>query len=876
MIRLVALLIGLSFLCTAIPARAQPAAPASPAAPAALTAAQAQAAIDVLNDPKQRAALAAALAAIAEAPATHPAQPGAAAPPTAPAPQQPAGSPQPAAAASPPAAAPPPAKLAIPLAPNSLGAQILLSASDFLRHSSQRVVHTVRAAAGLPQFWHWFVLVTTDPWARSFVLDALWRLAVALILAASLQFALRRAVRRPMAALESWAPATDSAADTGDGTATDAAAAPAGDARGDADDAPEAPPPVAVAQVGPAGEADPVARPGTERDPSDETDDETSVETSVETSEARAEAGDTESPPRARRRGPSASIMLHRLPLVLARLMLDLVPIIGFGVVGHLVAGSGLGGTQSSRLILLAVIDAYLACAVVMAVARMMFSPGKSRLRLFQIPDSLAAWVMRWCRRIAVVTVFGYAGAEVGSLLGLSGDARSALLKVISLVAHVFVAIMVLEKRRAVARLIRGQPDAGGTMARTRRALAAVWHWIAVVLIIALWVVWAVEVPDGFAWLLRFTLVTGALLIGARLLYILLTGLVDRTLGVPIERFPGLQERLHVYHPVVNGFLCFGVYALTLLALLQVYGLKGLTWFFNSELGERIAGAFCTIAVTFLLAVAVWEVANVAIDRHLSKLAKDQQAARSARLRTLLPLLRSALAIVIIVFAGLTVLSEIGINIAPLLAGAGIIGVAIGFGSQKLVQDLINGIFLLLENAMQVGDLVTVSGLQGTVEALSVRTIRLRAGDGSVHVIPFSAVTSVTNVNRGLGNASVNVVVDATEDTDRVAATLVEIVAGMRRDPDLAGKMLGDLQLWGVDKVDGACTTIAGQVVCTDAGRWSVQREFNRRMKKRFQELGIRLHNPLGTILITPPAPAPAQVSPPVEEHPRERSRAAE
>ena len=127
--------------------------------------------------------------------------------------------------------------------------------------------------------------------------------------------------------------------------------------------------------------------------------------------------------------------------------------------------------------------------------------------------------------------------------------------------------------------------------------------------------------------------------------------------------------------------------------------------------------------------------------------------ARSARLRTLLPLLRSALLITIVVVAGLMVLSEIGINIAPLLAGAGIIGVAIGFGSQKLVQDLITGIFLLLENAMQVGDTVTVSGLSGTVENLSVRTIRLRAGDGSVHIIPFSSVTSVTNINRGLGNA---------------------------------------------------------------------------------------------------------------------------
>ena len=156
-----------------------------------------------------------------------------------------------------------------------------------------------------------------------------------------------------------------------------------------------------------------------------------------------------------------------------------------------------------------------------------------------------------------------------------------------------------------------------------------------------------------------------------------------------------------------------------------------------------------TLSVTLLLALAIWEAVNAGIERHLARLTRDAQIARSARLRTLLPLLRAILSITILIVAGMMVLSEIGVNIGPLLAGAGIVGVAIGFGSQKLVQDLINGIFLLLENAMQVGDQVTVSGLSGTVENLSVRTIRLRAGDGSVHIIPFSSVTSVTNVNRG-------------------------------------------------------------------------------------------------------------------------------
>ena len=124
-----------------------------------------------------------------------------------------------------------------------------------------------------------------------------------------------------------------------------------------------------------------------------------------------------------------------------------------------------------------------------------------------------------------------------------------------------------------------------------------------------------------------------------------------------------------------------------------------------------------------------------------------------ARVRTLLPMMRTALwsILMVVVLNGFPDRGEHG----PLLAGAGIVGVAIGFGSQTLVQDLITGIFLLLENAMEVGDVVTVGGLTGMVENLSIRSIRLRAADGTVHIVPFSAVTTVTNQNRGLGNAAV-------------------------------------------------------------------------------------------------------------------------
>jgi moderate conductance mechanosensitive channel len=564
-----------------------------------------------------------------------------------------------------------------------------------------------------------------------------------------------------------------------------------------------------------------------------------------ETGEARAEHGEFEP---SRHRRVAALVLIRRMPLVFGRLFLEVLPVLGFLVVGHLMAGTWLGGDNLKQLLLLAMIDGYALCAAILCVARMMFSPGEPRLRLLHITDAAAAYAMRWTRRIAIVSVFGYAVAEVGLLIGLSEAAHEALLKAVVLVIHVFLGIIVVQQVAVVRQAIRAPAGATGAIAGLRNWFARLWHWFALLLLAALWLAWAVEVPDGYALMLRYFVSIVLVLAVARFVQIVAHGALDRMLVVRPEvvtRYPGIEARLALYHRVLLSVARALIFLVGAIALLQLWGLGAFDWLTATDLGRHVLSSLVTLAATVLLALAVWEAVNAGIERQLAKLTRESQVARSARLRTLLPLFRAMLSITILVVAGLMVLSEIGVNIGPLLAGAGIVGVAIGFGSQKLVQDLITGIFLLLENAMQVGDQVTVSGLSGTVENLSVRTIRLRAGDGSVHIIPFSSVTSVTNVNRGIGNASVNVCVAYHEDTDRVCEALKETAAGMRTEPDFSGKMLSDLQLWGVDKVDGGGVTIAGQVVCTDSGRWSVQREFNRRMKKRFEELGIEIYNPV-------------------------------
>jgi len=250
----------------------------------------------------------------------------------------------------------------------------------------------------------------------------------------------------------------------------------------------------------------------------------------------------------------------------------------------------------------------------------------------------------------------------------------------------------------------------------------------------------------------------------------------------------------------------------------------------------------------------VWEGINLALNRHVALLA-ETQVARAARLRTLLPMLRTALMITIVIVVGLTVLSEIGINIAPLLAGAGVLGLAIGIGSQKLVQDLITGLFLLLENAMQVGDVVTVAGVSGVVEDLSIRSIRLRTEDGSVQIIPFSAVSSVTNMTRDFSQAVIETQVSYDEDYEKVATALAEIAAEMRAEPLWETDILGDLDVLGMVKMDAGAMVLKSRIKCGPFARWKVQRELYRRIKEGFTARGIILPSTRQTLVLeNPPA----------------------
>jgi small-conductance mechanosensitive channel len=526
------------------------------------------------------------------------------------------------------------------------------------------------------------------------------------------------------------------------------------------------------------------------------------------------------------------------------------------------IAGAALAGNAAimfvadlpvTRTVAFGVVNTYVALGILLGVLdefmRTENATSDGDTPAHQLPAGLRPLLIAFLIVVAMQLLSG----DIADALGAPDAIQGALAKCIALVAHILAIILVLVSRPAVSRWLRRHARPGTSWAAFTEALAASWSTVAICAIAGSWLVWALDIPDAYREIMRLIFATLAVLLISRLISNLSLKTLDRRMtGFSSAQAGTLGSRLFSYRNVTRLVVKLLLVAATLLALTEAWGLHSFAWLGQGHAGHRFAAFTLQLLVLAFVGIVCWEGADLAFERRVNSLVDASSLSRATRLRTLQPIIRFALLVVIALLVVMTALNAVGINVGPLLAGASIVGVALGFGSQKLVQDFITGIFLLIEDAMDVGDAVTLAGVSGTVEHISIRSIRLRAGDGSVHLVPFSSVTSVNNSNRGVGNAAVSVNVDPLEDTDRVATLLSDIALQMRQEPRYAAVMQSDLQLWGVDKVDGSLVTIAGQIVCTDAGRWDVQREFNRRMKMSFEREHVKLAVPRQTLRIAP------------------------
>ncbi|MBL8316918.1 MAG: mechanosensitive ion channel family protein [Burkholderiaceae bacterium] len=253
-----------------------------------------------------------------------------------------------------------------------------------------------------------------------------------------------------------------------------------------------------------------------------------------------------------------------------------------------------------------------------------------------------------------------------------------------------------------------------------------------------------------------------------------------------------------------------------------------------------------------LIIVAAWVL--IALLQRLVRAARVRIAARlpgpdvARRAETLGRVIRYLVALVVSALATMMVLAEVGISLAPILGAAGVVGLAIGFGAQSLVKDYFTGFFLLFEDQLRTGDVVNVAGIGGLVEDITLRHVRLRDYDGNVHFVPNGLITTVTNMSRQFAQSVIDIGVAYREDLDEVFAVMRQVATGLRGDASFAARILGDLDIAGVERWDDSAIALRCRFKVAPLAQWDVRREYLRRLKKAFDERGIEIPYPHLTI----------------------------
>src|SRR6267378_7625072 len=280
--------------------------------------------------------------------------------------------------------------------------------------------------------------------------------------------------------------------------------------------------------------------------------------------------------------------------------------------------------------------------------------------------------------------------------------------------------------------------------------------------------------------------------------------------------------------------------------------MKDLLKYFHELDAEARVAAIIALRIVVILALA-WLL--LALAGRLIRMFRSYMQRKAptsdeqARIETLARVFRNGATVIIVIVAGTLILGELGISIAPILATAGVAGVAIGFGAQSLIKDYFNGFFLLLDDQVREGDVVEVAGKAGLVEEVTLRYVRLRDFEGHVHFVPNGEIKVVTNRTRGYAHAVIEVGIAYEADIDKALAVMLEVGHALRSDPAWAAQLAGEIEVLGVERLADSAVILRGRIrVVPPIEQWNVRREFLKRLKNAYDERGIEIPFPHLTI----------------------------
>ncbi|MBO0905635.1 mechanosensitive ion channel domain-containing protein [Jiella sonneratiae] len=476
-------------------------------------------------------------------------------------------------------------------------------------------------------------------------------------------------------------------------------------------------------------------------------------------------------------------------------------------------------------------------------------APNYPALRLTPFSNRQASYWYFWISRL--VSILGYTFLFVAPIVQwASTQAAAAATQFIVAFGSLCLAVGLILKNRGVVRerLKRARKNGDTSFRAFVHALVGqIWWVLAIVAAISLFVVWLQSPEDGLSFVAVAAGKSVAAMALGGLLFSVLSRMIAHGVTIPQElkyRLPLLERRLNGFVPKLLTIFSIVVVLVVVTYIFDSWEISRFGTWFASNTGQTIVSGFLGALLIVVVAVAIYLGVSSWIEYRLNP---NYGKVPTARERTLLSLFRNAFTITLIVVISMLVLSQIGIDIAPLLAGAGVVGLAIGFGAQKLVQDIITGAFIQIQNAMNEGDVVELNGVSGVVEQLTVRSVGLRSVDGTWYLIPFSSVDQVANFSKDFAYYVADIGVAYRENVEDVKAMMVDAFEELK-GTNVGENLISGFDMWGVNELGDSAVVVRGRVMTKPGTQWGVGRAYREIVKRMSDERGIEIPFPHMTI----------------------------
>ncbi|MBF4180066.1 mechanosensitive channel protein [Lelliottia nimipressuralis] len=565
-----------------------------------------------------------------------------------------------------------------------------------------------------------------------------------------------------------------------------------------------------------------------------------------------------------RRKNREKSSWLH-LPLMIAgAFVIDLLILALTLFVGQVLSDNLNAGSQTIAFQQSLFLNAFALIEFFKALLRLIFSPRVPDLRPFTVNDESAKY---WALRLSILSgLIGYGLLVAVPIISNQVNVQIGALAnvLIMLGITVWALYLIFHNKKAITNGLLHLADRSlSFFSLFIRAFALVWHWLASAYFIVLCFFSLFDPGNSLKFMMGATFHSLAIIGIAAFV----SGLLSRWISKTITLSPQVQRSYPELQKRVNGWISASLkvariltVCIAVMLLLSAWSLFDFWNWMHNGAGEKTVDILIRIALILFFSAIGWTLLASLIENRLVSDIHGRPLP-SARARTLLTLFRNALAVIISTITIMIVLSEIGVNIAPLLAGAGALGLAISFGSQTLVKDIITGIFIQFENGMNTGDLVTIGPLTGTVERMSIRSVGVRQDTGAYHIIPWSSITTFANFVRGIGSVVANYDVDRHEDADKAKQALKSAVEELMEMDDIRGLVIGEPSFAGIVGLTNTAFTLRVSFTTQPLKQWTVRFALDSMVKKHFDIADVR--PPVQTYQVLP-----APVSPPPPQEP--------